>query len=174
VWIDVQEEFFQFLPVVTQMYTPSGVTSLNSPESPDGIINHVCPDVFEVDDTWQLAHAIDPGLVQTHSFDSNPAGFAADKDFVWFDAKAGRTVTFTVAPAINTVTLLELYNKKGDALDVTAATDLVWTPDEDGRHFLSVSPMSTTYGCTDEVGYGLLMDTIPSFDIFLPLVGKDF
>jgi hypothetical protein len=173
-WIEVQEEFFQFLPIVTQKHTPSGVASLNSPESPDGVINHICPDDFEVDDTWQQAHAIDPGVVQTHSFDSNPAGFAADKDFVWFDAKAGRTVTFTVAPVINTETLMEVYNKVGEALNVTGTRELVWTPDEDGLRFLSVSPMSTTYGCADEVGYRLLMDALPSFDIYLPLVGKGF
>jgi hypothetical protein len=156
------------------MYPNSGAAGQNGLQSPTGVIEHTCPDEFEIDDKWDEAHPIAAGVLQTHSFDSNPAGFAADKDFVWFNARAGRTVTFTVAPVVNTETLIELYNKVGDALNVTGTTELVWTPDTDGRHFLSVGPLTTTFGCVNEVGYGLLMDTLPVFDIFLPLVGKGF
>jgi hypothetical protein len=113
-------------------------------------------------------------VLQIHSFDSDPQGFAADKDFVAFELIAGQTVTFTVGPITNTQTLLELYDRKGAVLPETGTTQLIWTPAKDGRYFLSVSPMTTTHGCADQVGYGLLMEQDPRFKLLLPLVVKDY
>ena len=64
--------------------------------NPDGVIYHLCPDTYEVDDTWEQARTIVPGELQLHSFDSNPLIYSADKDVVGFDVQANDVVTFTV------------------------------------------------------------------------------
>jgi hypothetical protein len=173
VWIERQEVSSIYLPIVARNYSTVAVAKPDAVFYPMGVISHTCPDDYESDDTWQQARAVETGIVQAHSFDSNPEHYVADKDVVWFDASIGRTITFTVASITNTQTLLELYNEHGAALDVTGTTRLVWTPTTDGRHYLSVSSLTTTFGCADTVGYNLLAETSPLSIIYLPLVIKD-
>lgn len=163
-----------YLPVLTQGLGVKPVEQFQI-NAPEGVINHICPDPYEVDDSWDQAHAIEIGVLQTHSFDSNPAIYAADKDLVWFDLKRGETVLFTVESITNTHTLLELYDADGLALDVTGTTGLSWTADEQGKYFLSVSPLDdTSFGCANVVGYDLLMDIAPPSIkvIYLPAMFK--
>jgi hypothetical protein len=142
--------------------------------SPMGIITHTCPDAYEVDDTWEQASHIEPGVVQVHSFDSDPASYASDKDFVWFDIRAEHTITFTVPVVTNTLTLLELYDGQGTGLDVTGTTDLIWTATTGGRYYLGVSPQLSNFGCADTAGYHLLAETPPISVIHLPMVVRTF
>ena len=147
---------------------PAGSESLLSPT---GIITHTCRDTYEIDDTWQQARRIQPDLVQVHSFDSNPASYAADKDFVWFEIRPQRTVTFTITAVTNTLTLLELYDNQGVGLGVTGTTRLKWTATAAGRYYLSVSPLANTFGCANTAGYNLRAE-IPR-EIYLPLVTRN-
>jgi hypothetical protein len=170
VWLEAKEMYRLFLPVVTNGFGPSAATGTRALFAPTGIINHICPDPYETDDTWQTAQPITADLWQSHSFDSDPRGFAADKDFVWFSAKAGRTVTFTLAPINNTQPLMELYDKEGVALDISDSSQLVWTPNVDGRFYLGVRPLTTIFGCVDAVGYGLLLTEEPLYELYLPVL----
>jgi len=176
VWLEVQEVNLLYLPIVTRSFSfnAAAVDGLDALHVPTGIINHTCPDAYEVDDTWQQAHTIEAGLVQRHSFDSDPRGFAADKDFVQFELYAEQSVTFTISSIVNTQPFLELYDKNGARLAQTDQTQLKWTPAADGRYYLGVSPSTTTFGCADDVGYSLMMDVEPMYKLFLPVVGKNF
>jgi hypothetical protein len=145
--------------------------------SPTGIITHTCPDEYELDDTWQqaeLAGPIEGDVVQVHSFDSDPDLFAADKDFVGFDVPLGGAITFTLSTVTNTSTLMELYDALGAALGVTDTVGpLVWTGVPAGRYYLSVSPLTTDFGCANQVGYALqveVADVPPPWDLYLPIV----
>ena len=51
---------------------------------PLGVITCMCPDAYEVDDTWLNAAPVAHGDVQVHSFDSDPILYAADKDYMGF------------------------------------------------------------------------------------------
>jgi hypothetical protein len=146
---------------------PAGVLA------PMGVITHTCPDAYEVDDTWQQASLIEPGVVQVHSFDSDPVSYAIDKDYVWFDLQAQHTITFTVPLITNTLTLMELYDANGAGLDVTGTTRLIWTAATAGRYYLGVSSQRDIYGCADEAGYHLLAETPVAGVIYLPLVARD-
>lgn len=108
-----------------------------------------------------------------HSFDSDPRNYAADKDFVRLDVSAGQTISFTIAPITNTQTLLELYDEGGTALGLTGTTKLAWTPTASGRYYLSVSPLTTTFGCRETAGYGLLMEESARFVRYLPLIWRE-
>jgi uncharacterized repeat protein (TIGR01451 family) len=146
--------------------------------SPVGVIEHSCPDDYEIDDTWQMlteAHVIEPGIVQVHSFDSDPTMYAADKDFAWFDVLGPQAVKFVAAPLSNTETLMELYDEQGSALGVTGTNQLAWISASSGRYYLSVSPQagSTSFGCADEAGYNLMMETADVHTIYLPMVRRD-
>jgi hypothetical protein len=164
-----------YLPIVMQNYGGAG-TSHGNNVYPTGVISHTCRDDYETDDTWQQAHVIEADDVQIHSFDSNPQRYAADKDFVWFDVSAGSTLTFTITSITNTQTLLELYDGHGAALNVTGTTQLFWTPATTGRYYLSVSPLTTTFGCTDAVGYDLLLTGLPTPEgpIYLPIIMRNY
>jgi hypothetical protein len=101
------EQGFIYLPIVMKNHGGGGDTSHGNKVYPMGVISHACPDDYETDDTWQqVQQLMDAGIVQVHSFDSDPQRYAADKDFVWFDVSAGRTITFTVTSMTNTQTLL--------------------------------------------------------------------
>jgi uncharacterized repeat protein (TIGR01451 family) len=143
---------------------------------PTGVISHTCPDAYEPDDTWeQTTNAIEAGVVQIHSFDSDPQRYAADKDFVRFDVSTGTAVIFRTAPVTNTQTLMELYDERGASLFVTATTRLIWIPDTSGSYYLSVSPQGgiTSFGCADTVGYNLLMETPEANFTYLPVVTRN-
>lgn len=143
---------------------------------PTGVINHVCPDDYEIDDTWEQAQPIEPGVVQVHSFDSEPViNYAADKDFVRFDLERQQTITFTVTRVTDTLTLLELYDEYGTALEITGTTQLVWKAITPGHYYLSVSPLVTdTYGCANAVGYNLLAEMSTVRVIYLPIITRNF
>jgi len=155
----------------TDVAAPAGPEAVLSPM---GIITHTCRDAYEVDDTWQQARPIEPGVVQVHSFDSNPASYAADKDFVWFDVEQQGTITFTTTVVTNTSTLLELYDSQGAGLGITGTTRLKWTAPTTGRYYLGVSPLANTFGCANTVGYNLLAETPQVRTIYLPLVARNF
>jgi hypothetical protein len=180
-WIEGREMSALYLPLALRNYNKPALTSTQEALdkhdvslTPTGVINHVCQDDHEVDDTWGQAHAIESGVLQVHSFDSNPAFYAADKDFVWFDASAGGNITFTVVLVTNTQTLLEIYDVQGTALNVTGTSQLVWTPANSGHYYLSVSPLGFTFGCADTTGYHLLMEQAAGYELYLPLAVKKY
>ncbi|UCC62096.1 MAG: hypothetical protein JSV36_15100, partial [Anaerolineae bacterium] len=166
VWMEQLERHLVYLPLVMRSYSKVAPAELNL----TGVINHACPDDYEPDDTWQQAQAIEPGIVQVHSFDSDPTYYATDKDLVWFDILDQQTITFTTAPMTNTLTLLELYDEYGTALDVAGTGQLVWTAPDAGHYYLSVRPRTTTFGCASAVGYNLLAEIETIRVVYLPLV----
>jgi hypothetical protein len=173
------EGFYFYLPLVQKnKVTAQAVEPVAQPPSaepreglaPLGIINHTCPDAYEVDDTWEQAMPIELDLAQVHSFDSNPALYAADKDFVWLELEEGETVTVSVMAMTNTQTLLELYDGEGNALGMSGSDELAWTAWETGRYYVSVSPLMDTYGCTGDVGYRIVAQVPPVWHFYLPIV----
>ena len=140
--------------------------------SPTGIITHTCPDLYEEDDTWELAKPIGDGELQVHSFDSPMAGWAADKDFVSFYIRSEQSITFTIPTVTGTQTLMELYDADGIPIPEhkTTADNLILTDLARGRYFLSVSPRLATHGCADVAGYELQADMSPVTVIYLPLL----
>jgi hypothetical protein len=145
--------------------TPNGMLA------PSGIISHTCADAYEIDDSWEHAQPITK-VMQTHSFDSDPQTYAADKDYVSFDVSAGRTITFSVTVVTGTQTLLELFSEGGAALDVTGTTQLVWTPQNYRHYYLSVTPQRGTsaFGCINEAGYRLQLEMQDIAILYLPVV----
>jgi hypothetical protein len=141
---------------------------------PTGVITHTCPDAFELDDAWEQAKPIEPGVAQAHSFDSDPVYYAADKDFVSFDLKRRQYITFTVGPVTNTETLLELWDGSGAALNVTGTYELAWQADTAGRYYLSAGPLTTTFGCAEEVGYVLQAERSYMGTIYLPVAMRSY
>jgi len=174
-----------YLPVVIRnagtgtaasAHTTASVVS--APLHPAGDIEHVCRDDYEIDDSWdQLGsnNVIQPGLVQIHSFDSDPALYAADKDFVWFDVPDRKAVSFTIAPVTNTQTLMELYDERGLYLPVTGTTRLVWTFTTGGRYYMSVIPQNhvTSFGCAEDAGYNLTMEMRDGYMIYVPVIARN-
>jgi hypothetical protein len=164
---------FRPIPMVAQDFAESWSWLL-------GEIDHACADSFEIDDTWQEAGPIVPGIKQVHSFDSDPLLYAADKDFVSFDMPANSTITFNIATMTNTDTLMEIYDDQGAALGVSGSDELVWSNPTSGRYYLSVSPPPTAnnFGCIDkegfeEVSYELLAELVTIPNIYIPVVFKD-
>jgi len=178
VWIERREMAYIYLPMVARNHNGGTIAAHKSDAtlSPTGVITHTCPDAYEVDDTWQQAHAIEEGVGQVHSFDSDPTLYAADKDFVWFDVSGGRTVTFTIAPVTNTQTLMELHDEHGAVLNMTGTTQLVWTPTAGGHYYLSVRPEDGTasFGCADAAGYRLLLEMQEINILYLPMITRNF
>jgi len=160
-----------YLPAVARTYG-GAASGYRAALHPSGIISHTCRDDYETDDTWQQARAITPEAAQIHSFDSDPAQYTADKDFVWFEASAGRAVVFAITPVSGTQTLMEITDERGAVLPPTGTTLLVWMPPTSGRYYLSVSPQagSTSFGCADTVGYSLVMNIAEMNTLYLPVV----
>jgi uncharacterized repeat protein (TIGR01451 family) len=180
--LQVEENYYFFLPIG---YKDSGPASNKthmtkpgirpeSPVEPAGVINHSCADDYEIDDTWQLARPVEPGIKQDRSFDSNPFVYAADKDYLWFELNRFEVFTFTIESLVNTSTVMELYDSYGDALGVTDGQQIVWSEAPPGRYYLSVSPGpgNTNYGCTDEAGYTLLVRSKSGYSLFLSVVSS--
>ena len=121
-WVEANlaDTYHQYLPMIFrgEQYNPlwSAGSALAEPL---GVINHLCPDIYEVDDTWEQAREIVQGELQLHSFDSNPLIYSADKDVLGFDVIANDVVTFTVVTITNTQTLLEIFDENGNALNIT-------------------------------------------------------
>jgi len=160
-----------FLPIINKDNQNKFYGINNLPlANPDGVIYHLCPDTYEVDDTWEQGRVIVPGELQLHSFDSNPLIYSADKDVLGFDVSAYDVVTFTVVTVTNTQTLLELFDENGNALDITGTTQIVWRVPDAGHYYLSVSPVAQTFGCSDVVGYQLRMERYVPPRIYLPII----
>jgi hypothetical protein len=173
VWIEDRRMYTLYMPLLLRGHSAGANLGFNTLLSPAGVINHSCPDDYEIDDTWGQAHEIQAGALQIHSFDSDPRIFAADKDLSRFTGTAGRTVTFTIGPVTNTQPLIELYDENGAATGLTSETELVWTPATDGRYYISVSPANpaaSNFGCADTAGYALLMEEEPLTILYLPLL----
>jgi hypothetical protein len=157
-------------PTVDTVGTEEGTDDLLAPT---GIISHTCQDAYEVDDTWQDAREIEPGVVQVHSFDSDPWLYAPDKDHVWLQLDTFQTITFTIPSFTNTQTLLELYDDEGASLNVTGTTGLEWQAPSDGRYYLSVSPLSHTFGCVDTAGYELVVEVSEITQFYFPIIYRN-
>jgi uncharacterized repeat protein (TIGR01451 family) len=186
--VESREPSIIFMPLVVKRYGTTVRSLVDEPVAsqveavepegalgPTGVITHTCPDAFETDDTWTAAAAIEPGLPQVHSFDSDPVMYVPDKDFVWFDVEPlhvrhAMPISFTVTHLTNTVTLMTLYDPQGNVMDVTGTTELMWVPAQPGRYYLSVSPQTSSFGCVDAAGYRLLAH-IPSVQsMYLPII----
>jgi hypothetical protein len=139
---------------------------------PNGFINHVCMDTYEVDDTWEQSNPILPAVSQLHSFDSNPVLYSVDKDWTWFDALRGDTFVFDVVTSFGAEALLELWDSQGNSLNISAAGHLEWVAPQNGKYYLSVSPQSdqAPYGCTDVAGYNLTLSLTPLNRLYLPVI----
>jgi len=158
------------LPVVAPVEMP-GQALIDSPFlRPEGVIQHICPDTYEVDDQWENAAAILDGASQLHSFDSNPAVYTPDKDIVYIDIFIGDTVTFTVSALVNTAPMMELFDGLGASLNITGTTQLAWTATDSGRYYLSISPTTDSYGCTDVNSYQLELQSYLLKRVFAPLI----
>jgi uncharacterized repeat protein (TIGR01451 family) len=170
IWIEAQSNRHYFLPIIRKNSQDkfNGIISFPS-TNPNGVIYHLCPDTYEVDDTWELGRSIVPGELQLHSFDSNPLIYSADKDVLGFEVSAHDVVTFTVVTVTNTQTLLELFDENGNALGISGTTQITWQVPESGHYHLSVSPTVQTFGCSDVVGYQLQMDRYSPPKIYLPI-----
>jgi hypothetical protein len=139
----------------------------------DGVIEHICPDNYEVDDDWQEAGSILPGQSQVHSFDSNPDFYTADKDVIGFDINNGEMVIFTVDVVTNTLPIMELFDEYGNGLGVTATGTLEWKATHSGRFYLSISPQTPTYGCADTAGYRIRMEMGGPYRFLLPIILRE-
>jgi hypothetical protein len=181
-----------FIPVIILDNPPPAVPALKEPHqssiagnsslsalfdiySPQGIIKHSCMDAFELDDTWTSASPIVSGQAQLHSFDSDPVLYAADKDFVSFELLTNQVMTFTATSNTGTSVLLELYDHQGVALAVSGVDQLVYDPALDaGLFYLSATPVSELFGCTDEAGYTLTADFKPIYQLFAPIIHSNY
>ncbi|MGC9334719.1 MAG: SdrD B-like domain-containing protein, partial [Anaerolineae bacterium] len=170
-WLEVpaSTEYWLYLPLVVRNVSLAPAVAADAVAEPRGVIEHGCPDRYEVDDTWQEARPLELGVVQAHSFDSNPYLYAADKDFVWLDLAAGDRVKVSVTTLTNTLTLLELYDVQGNALNLTGETELSWEAAEDGRYIVSIRPLTLDFGCVTEVGYKIVAERPQQWIMYLPL-----
>jgi len=62
------------------------------PGAVEAVINHACPDAYEVDDTSTSAQVITAGVIQQHNFDGNLNTGVGDKDWVKFQVNAPRPI----------------------------------------------------------------------------------
>jgi hypothetical protein len=208
VWVERQDFHYLYLPIVMRNHAAAGdgalaslhpsqrvldteatststATGPSAALNPTGVISHTCPDAYDEppDDTWENARPIEIGVVQVHSFDSDPVFYTADKDYVWFDVSefhvsTGKSITLSVTTVTNTQTLMQLHDRNGDALPGATGTftdPLTWAPDAAGRYYLSVSPEEgiSTFGCVDEAGYNLLLTMVEVKTIYLPITMRN-
>jgi len=199
--VEQEAKYFVYVPIVVRGYASSAaaLAAETEPEAetaaPDdavaapggeteseigiqGVIDHPCPDAYDVgttDDTWETADPVVSGVSQLHSFDSDVAYYAADKDFAWFELHAGQQIIFTVTPVNGELpVLLELYDASGAALGVSnghGESQLAWEAPSAGRYYLSVTawPGEEVFGCDDAAQYHLLAEMQPWWNLYLPL-----
>jgi hypothetical protein len=190
--IQLQQElrFIQYIPVVVSssadksdameklLRRTGSLASTDGPlpdggVGPLGVINHMCPDAYEVDDTWMTAAPVADGQTYIHSFDSDPVLYAADKDYMSFSLLPLQSITFTVTTVTNTLTMLEAYDAQGHSLGLTGTDELALLDMPGGTYYVSVSPLnSTNYGCANEVGYEIAVDFSPRSVQYVPFVIK--
>lgn len=170
--IQEREPFLIYLPIVMRNHS---VVESGNVSAPQGVINHICPDSYELDDTWQQADTIEAEIMQMRTFDSDPQRYAADKDIIWFDASAGDIMTLTVTPMADIQVSMALHDENRAALNVTGTTLLVWTVPADGHYYLVLQPGdgTTAYGCANVAGYQLYLEMVRMRKIFLPVVMRN-
>ena len=189
--VEVDPIYLSFIPIVISSSSQSKVTANNkvarpdefssimaywSPTiivSPQGVIFHICRDVYEVDDSWTLAGPIVSGVPQLHSFDSDPVLYAADKDFVSFTMLPLQEITFSVASDTGTSALLEVYDQYGRALNLSGVDSLFVEELPAGNYYLSASPTSQKFGCSETTGYTLEADIKPIYQVLLPILMRN-
>lgn len=164
----------------------------NDVDSPSGVINHACPDSYEVlsddlmDTTSVMLTANSP---QAHSFDGNTNTGISDKDWVKFPVV--RTAVYTITTYnLSPLADTELYLVDADGVTVAHNDDsgaadhgsqIVWQAPSDaaGNYYLMArnnSQSSSAYAdcASTVVSYTLsLQSKIPSF-LFLPIVLNNF
>ncbi|MCL7451808.1 MAG: hypothetical protein M8467_02040 [Anaerolineae bacterium] len=121
-----------------------------------------------------MAKPLELGVAQVHSFDSNPAVYAADKDFLSLDLTAGERVMVRVTSLTNTLTLLELYDGQGHLLSPVGETQLSWKPTEDATYIVGISPLTSTFGCAADVGYVVVAEIPEIRTVYLPLTMRNY
>ncbi|MGB3716840.1 MAG: SdrD B-like domain-containing protein [Candidatus Promineifilaceae bacterium] len=182
--LDRTDTFFNYMPIIlnttlTQRKVLNRPAAAASDSSADrtygtgdlnlGEINHSCPDSYEIDDTWQSAGTLFSGVPQVHSFDSDPSLYAADKDFAWFELPPQGDIVVSVTP-LSSTTYLELYDEHGNSLGLTGIDQFSWIDAPTGLYYLGISPMTPTFGCTNEAGYTLEADITPLYKVYLPII----
>ena len=167
-----------------QPLSPGGI------DSPNGVIDHVCKDSYEIDDfmgTTTVTLLAD--TPQVHNFDGNTNTGIADKDWVRFPVVKTAVYTITtynLSPLADTV--LYLYDPEGNQIaqnDDSGAPDhgsqIVWQAPATASGYYYVmaannAQTSSAYAdCAGTVvSYTLsLQSKIPSF-LYLPLVLKNY
>ncbi len=157
------------------------------PNTPNGVIVHVCPDGYETDDSWGAAKVIQAGSPQPHNFDGNTNLGVPDKDWVKFPVVRTGVYTLTTSdlgPLADTV--IELYDgnnqfvKSNDDYTTTHASQIVWTAPltASGWYYLEVynnptSPANPT-NCSTVISYTLTLQSKEPWFVFLPLTLKNF
>ncbi len=158
-----------YLPLVIRRVQPA--RSARGVLEPMGVISHTCPDAYETDDVWWQATLITDVVTQVHSFDSDPTQYVPDKDFVQVDLRAGESITFAVTAMTNTRTLMTLYDTNGAAIvGVTSTTVLTWRAPQAGQYYVGITPLTTTFGCTNTVRYHLSGEVLRLKELYLPLI----
>ena len=89
--------------------------------TPAGVINHACPDSYELDDFDFNAVELLTSTAQVHNFDGNTNTGISDKDWTRFKVVPFSTYTLTTYDLSNqTDTVLDLYD---DANNLFASND---------------------------------------------------
>ncbi len=117
-----------------------GVTSLAGAQTqrqtvfePTGVINHACPDSFEVDDFMVSAVTL-TSTAQVHNFDGNTNTGIGDKDWSRFQVQPNTTYTLTTYNlSAQADTVLDLYDASNNLIasnDDSGAADhgsrIIW------------------------------------------------
>lgn len=159
------------------------------PGQPDGVIEHACPDSYEVDDLWTAAKNLSVGAPQAHSFDGNTNTGIPDKDWVKFQVVRTGVYTLTTYDLVDSVadTVIELQDANGSTVasnDDYSAPDhgsrIIWTAPmtASGWYFLKVynNPTSSAAptNCSTVISYTLSLQSKEPVFLFLPLIAKNF
>ncbi len=165
------------------------------PDVANGVVNHACPDAYEVDDLFANAQTLAVGAPQQHNFDGNTNTGIADKDWVRFQVTRLSVYTLTTSNlSAQTDTFIKLYDAGGNPVysngvpvenDDSGAADfgsqIVWTaPDtSSGWYYLLTqnSPKSSAAyaNCAGTVvSYTLSLQSKVPFFLNLPIVANNY
>ena len=79
-------------------------------------------------------------------------------------------ITFSVTSDTGTSALLEVYDQYGRALNISGVDSLFIEDLPSGNYYLSASPTSLEFGCSETTGYSLEADIKPGYQLFLPTI----
>ena len=165
------------------------------PAQPDGVIEHACPDSYEVDDLWTAAKNLSVGAPQAHSFDGNTNIGIPDKDWIKFPVVRTGVYTLTTYDlSAQADTFIKLYDASGNPVysngspvenDDSGAADfgsqIVWTAPvaASGDYYLRVEnnprgPTAYANCAGSVVSYTLSLQSKEPFFIYLPLIVQNF